>query len=131
MIQHKKSIAFILLAIYLFAGSITSELLKLPVLAEHFYDHKQSDKSIDFISFLVLHYEVEDGTDTDAEEDKKLPFKSIEYFGPASYASIISPFPVDNLLNPYLDSPHFYFTHDDGFFSSQFLAAIWQPPRNC
>jgi hypothetical protein len=78
-----------------------------------------------------LHYEVEDGTDKDAEEDKKLPFKSIEYFGPASYASIISPFPVDNLLNPYLDSPHFYFTHDDAFFSSQFLAAIWQPPRNC
>ena len=120
-----------LLAIYILAGSVTSELLKLPILAEHFNEHRQLNKNVDLISFLVLHYQVEDGTDKDAEEDKKLPFKSIEYFGSTSFVSIISPLQVNDFLNPYLPAPPFYFTHNDAFVSSQFLAAIWQPPRNC
>lgn len=120
-----------LLAIYMLAGRATSELLKLPILADHFNEHRQLNKNVDLISFLVLHYQVEDGTDKDAEEDKKLPFKSIEYFGTTSFVTIITPLQVNDFLNPYLPAPPFYFTHDDDFVSSQFLASIWQPPRNC
>lgn len=58
-------------------GISLNELAKLPVLFAHFLEHKDRDQSIDFISFLSIHYWGEDIDDNDTDRDNQLPFKKV------------------------------------------------------
>lgn len=68
--------------IYIFIFLITSNIgvfqqfYKLPVLFEHFKEHKEI-KKVSFIDFLEMHYWGEDQDDDDADRDMQLPFKNI------------------------------------------------------
>jgi hypothetical protein len=127
----KKTIAILFLAIYLLCSTQLKELLKLPILVEHFIEHKQLDTKISFIEFLCMHYAHGNVKDADYEKDMKLPFKSAENSSQSSTSF-------------YLPSPNFkpeiivHFTEGKQQFSlynftysSAFLSAIWQPPRVC
>ncbi len=114
----------------LFTATPLQQLFKLPVLVQHYYEHKQIDKNIGVIAFLKLHYfEEEDGADADDKRDQQLPFKSVADFisptttnaNPTAHTEIvikpeITGKPVQNPVNKTL-------------ISSQFLSAIWQPPK--
>jgi len=58
---------------------------------EHYYDHIEEKNNTGLVSFLVMHYYIEDGTDTDAAEDNQLPFKSAEHAVSFSFTSITPP----------------------------------------
>lgn len=127
----KKIAAAFLIGIYFLSGTVTSELLKLPVLADHFYDHKEEQAGTSLLSFIIDHYSKEDGTDKDAAEDSRLPFKSPESF--TGFASVYMPPQgiVHQFEKPLAADNTIFFIHNDAFLSSQYLAAIWQPPRHC
>lgn len=126
----KKLSACFLLALYLFSATAMAELMKIPVLVEHYYDHRQENKNIELIAFLAQHYYTEDGTDMDADEDSRLPFKSAAY--PATvFFSLTPPLFIEVETNPESNSTNPFGLHDEFFISSQYLAAIWQPPRYC
>jgi len=91
MLFINKIAATFLLIIYLVSATATDEFLKIPLLVSHYYDHKVENKEINLLSFLISHYINEDGTDKDASEDKKLPFKSTEHFASFSFISLIPP----------------------------------------
>ncbi|UEG50708.1 hypothetical protein LK994_04375 [Ferruginibacter lapsinanis] len=119
-----------MIAIYLVSANPCKELMKLPLLVAHFYDHKEEDNKTKLIAFLIQHYYTENGTDNDANEDNKLPFKSVEnitsapvYLLPAFQSSIFfTAIQVKDMG---------FFIRNDSFIHSQYLAAIWQPPRYC
>lgn len=127
----KKIAAFLLLVIYMLSATATKELMKFPLLAQHFYDHVEENRNTGLVSFLLMHYYVEDGTDKDAAEDNQLPFKSAEYAAVASFTSLAPPAGAEISVNPFITDSHSFATYTDLFLPSQYLAAIWQPPRHC
>lgn len=129
MTAFKKATAFFLIVIYSLSATSSKELLKLPLLAEHYADHKSEGQKTSFIKFLVLHYIVEDGTDSDADEDSRLPFKSAEH-AVASFVSV-APTTFVVISKPENESKNDFADYRDLFLPSQYLASIWQPPRHC
>lgn len=52
--------------------------MKLPVLFEHYSEHKQSDPDISFWSFIKLHYFDPIVVDDDYQRDQQLPFRDTD-----------------------------------------------------
>ena len=127
----KKIVSFLLLTIYLFSATAVTELLKLPVLAAHFYDHKSKNNNTGFIAFLVQHYCREDGSDKDAAADRQLPFKADIQVAENSFISVNPP-GMPHLLPPPVITARFSFRiMNDDCIPSQYLNKVWQPPRQC
>lgn len=124
----RRTSALLLLVIYLFTTAGVRELCKLPVLAEHYYDHKSEGNHQGLLAFLTEHYINENGTDKDANEDNRLPFKSVELIS-INYMVIPPAVAVINL--PELKEQIFIINYSSLFLPSSYPDAIWQPPRNC
>lgn len=127
----KKTAAILFLAIYLFSSTQLKELLKLPLLVEHFVEHTKKDSTITFLDFLCMHYAHGNVQDADFEKDMRLPFKSAEN-SLGSSVSFYLPAPVfkQDIVVHFTERkqpfPLYNFT-----YSSAFLSSIWQPPRAC
>jgi hypothetical protein len=127
----KKITASFFLVIYLFTATAFGELLRLPLLVEHYYDHKEENSSTSLVSFLAMHYCSEDGTDKDAREDRQLPFKSLDSVITVSFISLMPPALTSTIVQPEELVNTSFGVYKPLFLSSQYLAAIWQPPRQC
>ena len=124
----KKLIAFLLLAVFLLSTTELKQLAKLPILIDHFQEHKATDQSITFLEFLSIHYTGMAVYDSDYETDMKLPFKSHSDFA----GSIILGFTPNNfiLLNKIVFHEVIAFSiYNESFNSSTYLSCIWQPPK--
>lgn len=71
----KEVFAYILLVFVAANVFSLAQLLKVPVLMEHFREHQQLDARISFVDFLIHHYSFEEHTDDDESRDMQLPFK--------------------------------------------------------
>jgi len=96
----------------------------MPVLIDHFQQHRQMVKDISFWEFLVMHYKT--NTNHDAE-DNQLPFKDPAH----SFTSCISALPLPKMRlqekEPIMTStPGWHYS--EAFFSSP-LNEIFQPPK--
>lgn len=125
----KKCLAVILLIAYITSGAELRELMKLPVLIQHYQEHRQLDGGITFTQFLIDHYNNIPHTDNDEERDNQLPFKKVDssIFSspvvPASFAAELRK-PVIPLA---LDEPY---PKNDNLIPSANISNIWQPPRS-
>ncbi|SHE33134.1 hypothetical protein SAMN05444008_101167 [Cnuella takakiae] len=117
-----------LLFVQLSATTEFSQLFKLPVLWQHYQEHKEENKDVSFISYLTMHYLNGDAKDADYERDMQLPFKTGSNYQVSSVASIL-PAPITATEPPVYYHLSEIVTSDDTFISSQFLSAIWQPPK--
>lgn len=105
------------------------EILKIPVLIEHFKKHKAEDDKMSLLTFLKLHY-AEVVYDDDAAEDEQLPFMS---FNEYNFSHVLCEKP--NLLSV---QHHVECTPEEdvrlGYLSSHipviYLSDIWQPPKH-
>jgi hypothetical protein len=126
----KKGIATLFLLTYLFTATEFNQLLKLPLLIEHFREHKQENKQITFLEFLSLHYKTTTIKDGDYEKDMKLPFKSQNDLFSAINAIHLFP-NFDNLLNNITPiSASSYVNKSIHFIDSFAINSIWQPPKS-
>ncbi|MFM6924393.1 MAG: hypothetical protein ACKOU7_02750 [Ferruginibacter sp.] len=124
-----RSAAFILSVIYLLSSAAAPEFFKLPVLAGHYYNHREENRSLNLVSFLIQHYYYEHGRDKDAEEDNKLPFKSAENTSTASFVSLVPPPLTATIHATHLEIKRALGIYPDPHLPSQYLKSIWQPPR--
>ena len=107
------------------------ELLKLPVLFQHYIEHKEQNRSISFLEFLDLHYMHGSPRDADYDRDMQLPFKTCAHSSLAS-AVFTTPEPPVLILEKviyrekkqklFIGTPHYTYNYS---------SSIWQPPRNC
>lgn len=126
----KKGISILFLSIYLLSSTQLKELLKLPILVEHFIEHREKDSSICFLEFLCMHYAHGDVKDADYDKDMKLPFKSAE--NSHSSVSLYLPsttFKQDFIIHIKEGKQRFPLYNSS--YSSTYLSSIWQPPRVC
>lgn len=75
----KKRAAYIFLAIYLIGATELHQLLKMPLLLEHYNEHKLDNGNLSLISFIYQHYLGDDGNANDDQKDQNLPFKSAHF----------------------------------------------------
>ena len=125
----KKFFAISFLFIYLFSTTKLHQLLKAPLLIEHFIEHREENQGITIWQFLYIHYAMGDIMDADYEKDMRLPFKSHD-----TCVSVVSNFVVSlpetfsvPQLKPILEEQNF--STKDKFLHTSFLSNIWQPPR--
>lgn len=126
----RSTIAKIFLVTYLFTSVQLGELLKLPMLAEHFIEHQQAKPQISLWDFLCAHYAHGEVMDRDFDQDMKLPFKShsgcscsaLTYFEPIPHFDL---FRLDSFPTGQNEKNFGYQSH----FIPKFSHSIWQPPK--
>lgn len=120
-----------ILSIYLISITELSQLVKLPLLIEHFSEHKQKDGHMSLWKFLHMHYSQNKLNDADHEKDMKLPFKSHD----GCISSIVSEsVPSNNYFlvsKPVFSHSNSYSSYTEQFLTSAYLTSIWQPPKSC
>lgn len=127
----KKLLSILLISAYLISTTEFYQVLKLPLLAEHFNEHKSLNQGTTFWGFLVMHYTNNDVKYADHDKDMRLPFKSHE----GSVHSIVLTF-IHNpailiLIKPVVIDLNEYNLRENICFNSTYLSNIWQPPKFC
>ena len=125
----KKRITFTLLVLYLFSATEFREILKLPVLFQHFSEHKQLKQNLSFFVFVYDHYNSVPHTDNDQERDDQLPFKTIDMSGFLTPAIPVSHFNTfEKAVRIIIKNDTFHYT--EGYIPSPDTVKIWQPPKS-
>lgn len=126
----KKYVSILLLFFYVFSMTEVHQLLKAPKLVEHFFEHKNENKTTTLISFLEMHYLNGFTKDADFEKDMKLPFKTSQ--DNCFSFVVVLPTPEKFELNSepsVLEMHKPTILHKNQVFISNYLSAIWQPPK--
>jgi hypothetical protein len=131
--QHtgmSRLIATIFFSIYLLSTSELDQLMKIPVVFQHYHEHIRMEGNISFTAFLAEHYLHSDPKDPDYARDMQLPFKTQGH----SFFFLLTPAtaPRSTLTElqvfSALASTRFANTCDY-FIPTGFHKGIFQPPR--
>ena len=127
----KKSLAIFFLIVYVMSLTELHQLSKLPLLFQHFTEHKSANNTLTLSDFLVMHYISDFRHPSDHEKDMQLPFKShdeclsslqVVYVPANEYQPGLKPVPqIQETFLPYKET----------FKSYSALSSIWQPPKFC
>ena len=126
--KMRKIGAIFLLAIYMLCFSEMQQFLKIPVLIQHYTEHKAGDPSINFFDFIAIHYTGIFEKDADYQRDQQLPFRTSECM---VYSISICECPSMQIMvhpeNPVIEN-QFLLQNE---MNRSFLCAqdIFQPPR--
>lgn len=120
-----------LLSIFLVSATELYQLVKLPLLVEHFNEHRQANSDMSLWGFLCMHYDYAAKPDEDYAKDMTLPFKANDSMINATIADFV---PTTIYISPaktiYASSVQFG-TFDETHILSSYLSNIWQPPKSC
>lgn len=107
-----------------------NQLLKIPLLIEHYSDHQEENKDLTLFQFLNMHYSNPHPKDHNSKKDMQLPFKS--------HSDCSSAISVNYILSESLtlDRPETETINRRAAYKNQFLIdplldKILQPPKPC
>lgn len=124
----KRVIAISFLFIFLTANTTFGQLLRLPTLVHHYFEHLEWD-NMTLFEFLSEHYAVKINHPDDKHHDhENLPFKTADCHASQVVTLVLQPtFTISQIipetieLNKSIPKQQHY--------SNSFLNRIWQPPR--
>lgn len=125
----KKLISILLLSLYLVSTTELYQLLKIPTLIEHYWEHKALNPEMTLTAFLKTHYD-HPVKDKDYSKDQKLPF--IIHSAPLALVFTMSQgfhFEAGNEQFRQIKS-HKIPSYDEDFCYRGFLNSVWEPPRH-
>lgn len=99
------------------------ELASIPLLVEHYFEHREKVPEMSFFDFLSMHYKTDVPHDS---TDMKLPFKDHSTVTTPIFGVPEQKIAVD--ARQIIDSRE-YSIYDVSFAPSTALDAIFQPPR--
>ncbi len=113
----------------MFSTTEAIQLLKLPLILQHYKEHKATDNSMGFIRFIDIHYLHECPKAPDYSKDMQLPFKTVSR-SMFSITSAIVP-STTSIINQDLlfDMEQIKYYKQNQKLDSTFPSNIWQPPR--
>jgi hypothetical protein len=124
----KKVGANIFLVLYLFSTTEAYQVLKFPVILEHFHKHQKENNDITFLEFLDIHYMHGSPMDDDYEQDMQLPFKRMNHHFNMTPAHVKELTSTTLVITPPIKETSFIIV-DDNSIRSRYLSSIFQPPR--
>ena len=126
----KRLLAIFFLFTFLSANTAFGEVLKLPMLVQHYLEHTSEEKDVTIFKFLVQHYT--EGENHDHRENHnhhdQLPFKAIDSHFSSVVSIAASPSIVisnNTLVVTSIKLP----AYSQQSYSNAYLNSIWQPPR--
>ena len=130
----RRVLTILFLSVYLISTTELGQLLKFPMLVEHYFEHKEKNPQINVMEFLALHYEgnhLENHPhDEDYEHDQQLPF--IVHIDVLSVSFVLTPpFSFEIETRKLVGKEPKALPLDDAFSDNNYLSAIWQPPKSC
>lgn len=130
----RRVLAILFLSVYLISTTELGQLLKFPMLVEHYFEHKEKNPQINVMEFLALHYEgnhLENHPhDEDYEHDQQLPF--IVHIDVLSVSFVLTPpFSFEIETRKLVGKEPKALPLDDTFSDNNYLSTIWQPPKAC
>lgn len=102
----------------------------MPLLVEHFVEHREENTEMTLWQFLYLHYATDHGQDADYSKDMQLPFKTHDNCM-ATVINLHLPSQKIGVSEPLQCMENKFPKLAEQFLHSSFLASIWQPPRIC
>lgn len=124
----KKYISISILVIYMISSTELSQLLRIPLLIEHFIEHNQDGNQLSIGDFFHMHYIEKQHMDADYDKDMQLPFKTAD--GNTMQAMAFLPFCYSFLKAKPLYIESVKFAYHSLFIEDAYLSSIWQPPRS-
>ena len=120
----RKFFAIYILAFYINSNTEFHEMMRIPVLLEHFSEHKKLVSDISFWEFLVMHYKTDVNHDS---HDNELPFKDPAH----SFTAPTLAIPLHKFIlneTEFVSEVSHISTYSETFVASH-LSDIFQPPR--
>ena len=124
----KKIFAISLFCLYLFSTTEMYQLLKMPLLLEHYFDHREENKDLTLFQFLNIHYTNPHPKDLNEAKDRQLPFKSHSNCAYSISANCIVSESF-TLKRPETELPVKGAVYKNPFLRNTLVSQIWQPPR--
>ncbi len=126
----KKSISIFFFSLYLLSTTEARQLLKLPVIFQHYQEHRQENNQLTFLAFLDIHYMHGSPKDNDYDRDMQLPFKTpSDCISTIAFAYVPTSLSI-SIPKPVLETTGIkYLRTKEAFLPSSYLSRIWQPPR--
>ncbi|WP_316748740.1 hypothetical protein [Pedobacter gandavensis] len=124
----KKPVSIFITLILLIFSTGLQELIKLPLLFQHYFEHQAINEGISFSTYLVDHYNSIPHTDNDQDRDNQLPFKSVD-----QHSVLTSPATptfhkyIIKVYSAILQKETIIYT--DEHVPYAYLDTIWQPPK--
>jgi hypothetical protein len=111
--------------VYLVASTELHQVFKMPLLFQHYTEHKVQVTEMTFLEFLVMHYKTDVPHD---DQDMKLPFKDCHHSATSSVTAI--PVQKISIQAPSTSRLEKFPDINQNPFHSSFLDEIFQPPRS-
>lgn len=83
----KRGLSFVLLLLYAVSFTELHQMLRLPLLVEHYHEHSAQTDDLSFWEFLVMHYETDVAHD---DTDMRLPFKACDHSVVTAAAALLT-----------------------------------------
>jgi len=123
----RKILVIGLVSIHLFGNTELVQVLRLPNLVQHYFEHCRIKPDLGFIEFMCMHYGGDDGTDADNTHDQQLPCRDAHNTTLAISFSPMTTSQPELLLQP--RSSRVYNSRIEAIYSFDFSAVSLQPPR--
>nr|WP_255669529.1 hypothetical protein [Myroides oncorhynchi] len=115
--------------LFLISTTEVGQVLKFPLLVEHYIEHTSNNPELSLWGFLQIHYSESHKEEGDPM-DEKLPFVTHTHF--VTIIAIVNPSPILKIerirINTTDDKIHSF---DEDEVESSYLSSIWQPPKYC
>lgn len=113
-----------LLLSYLVSFTEFKEVLRLPMLVQHYSEHKEQVTEMSFFEFLSMHYKTDVAHD---DHDNQLPFKNCthSFIGQIVMLPIQKMTLVERVETNSTNYQFFYLQHEPKLISAE----IFQPPK--
>ncbi|NJM52329.1 MAG: hypothetical protein HC846_02405 [Blastocatellia bacterium] len=121
----KKLFAISLVIFYINSNTEFHELMRVPILLEHFTQHKKLVGDISIWEFLAMHYNTNEPHDAD---DNKLPFKDTDHSFIAASLAITPSHKIILIENTGITNVTHLSNYQEALFTSP-LSDIFQPPK--
>lgn len=115
--------AICMLVLHLGFFTEANELLRLPILVEHYFEHRSQVPEMSFFQFLTMHYKTDVAHDA---TDMKLPFKACDHSVASPIFTVAEPFGLTHSLTSVTKQS---LSRYISFIPSTGLDEIFQPPR--
>lgn len=120
------------MGIYMLSFSEVHQFLRIPVLVQHFVEHRHQQPHISLLAFLELHYIRQYLKDEDYQRDNQLPFRAADccILNANSLLNGECPYhPVVDVTAHMEETKNEFVLCDEDNHSLLAVADIFQPPR--